>query len=134
MGTKRRAKRKPIIAKRPVGRVLPEDRLMHQQIKRPRRQKRQRGPIATETGDFPISTVENRILRGMQTLRALPDPERRFFLVKSGYPDFVQDHMDAYAAVEATVPRFRPTPTDVSEYLTSLSWVRHLAREKWQLL
>jgi hypothetical protein len=115
--------------------LLPEDRIMHQQSAVPkRRQRRERGPLAIETGAFGRREVEERILRGMKTLRALPDHERRFFLVKSGYPDFLQDHMDAYASVEAGVPRFRPTPMDVSDYLRALSWVRHLSREKWQLI
>lgn len=134
MGTKRRARRKPQIAKKPSGLVLPEDRLMRQQMRPRRRQKRVRGPLPTETGEFDYADVEERILRGMKTLRALPDHERRFFMVKSGYPDFVQEHMDAYAAVEARAPRFRPTPKDVSGYLMALSWVRHLDRMKWQLL
>lgn len=134
MRLKRRGKRKPQIAKKPSGLVLPEDRLMHQQMRHKRRQKRIPGPVATETGSYHINDVEDRIMRGMKTLRSLPDPERRFFFVKSSYPPFVQEHMDAYAAVEAQAPRFRPTPSDVSGYLTALSWVRHLSRNKWQLL
>lgn len=78
--------------------------------------------------------VERRIMRGMQTLRAVPDREKRFFAVRSGFPDYVQEHIDAYASVEAEEPRFRPSPSDVSEYLTSLSWTRHLPSHMWKIL
>lgn len=93
-----------------------------------------RGPVATETGHHSVLEVESRVLRAMRTLRSLPDKERRFFIVKSGHPAHVQEQMDAYASVAAVAPRFSPTPFDVSDYLTALSWARHLPRNDWRLI
>lgn len=93
-----------------------------------------RGPQATETGTYEPPEVEERLLRAMMTLRAVPDRERRFFAVKSGHPPHVQEAMDAYASVEAVAPRFRPTPFDVSDYLTALSWARCLDRMQWRVV
>jgi hypothetical protein len=70
----------------------------------------------------------------MRTLRAMPDRERRFFIVKSSSPDNVQESVTAYAAVEDIGPRFQPSPADISDCLTALAWVRHLDRAAWQIL
>lgn len=78
--------------------------------------------------------VETRLLRAMQTVRALPDRERRFFVVKSGHPDYVQEHIDAYASVEAIAPRFKPSPADVSDCLRALSWARALQKPAWKIV
>jgi hypothetical protein len=97
---------------------------------------RERAPRIAITPAEPIDPVdvERRVLRAMQTLRAVPDRERRYWSSKSIWPDYVREHMDAYASVEAPMPRFRPTPADISDYLTALSWVRHLSRSDWRLL
>ena len=68
----------------------------------------------------------------MRTLRALPD--RRFFIVKSSSPDYVQEAVTAYAAVESIKPRFQPLTANVSKCLPALAWVRHLDRSAWQIL
>jgi len=70
----------------------------------------------------------------MKTLRALPDREKRFFVVKSSSPDYVREYMDAYDPDNDIAPRFNPTPSDVSDCLTALSWVRHLDKKAWQVL
>jgi hypothetical protein len=78
--------------------------------------------------------VEQRLLTAMKTLRAVPDRERRFFIMKSSSPDYVQESVTAYAAVEDVAPRFQPTSAEVSDCLIALSWVRHLDRAAWQIL
>lgn len=99
-------------------------------------QRPNRRPGAKVKGAERLSRADvwERLESAMKTLRAMPDRERRFFAVKSGYPDFVRDYIDAYAAVEAIAPRFQPTPQQVSEYLDILAWTRHLERRDWQLL
>ena len=134
-----KSKSRKTVTKRPMVpgmAILDEDRLrgsnglMH--LKRPDRTPR--APIATETGNYSMREVEDRILRGMKTLRSMPDAERRFFVQRSGSPPHVQEQIDAYASVEAIVPKFRPTPNDVSSYLTSLSWMRHQPKHLWNIV
>jgi hypothetical protein len=92
------------------------------------------GPKIRGNARLSRSEVWEKLESAMKTLRAMPDRERRFFAVKSGYPDFVRDYIDAYASVEAIAPRYQPTPQEVSEYLEILSWSRHLAQRDWKLL
>lgn len=73
-------------------------------------------------------------MTAMRTLRALPDKERRFFVVKSSSPDYIHEYIDAYNSVEEVMPKFRPSPTDVSDCLYALSWVRHMPKNMWQIL
>jgi hypothetical protein len=73
-------------------------------------------------------------MTAMKTLRAVPDKERRFFIVRSSSPDYIRDYIDAYDPEADTQPRFQPTPADVSDYLTALSWVRHLDLAAWRIL
>ncbi|KAA0697695.1 hypothetical protein DTW90_18535 [Neorhizobium sp. P12A] len=73
-------------------------------------------------------------MTAMKTLRAMPDKERRFFVMKSSSPDYIREYIDAYDPEDDVQPRFRPTPADVSDYLTALSWVRHLDRAAWRIL
>ncbi len=73
-------------------------------------------------------------MRAMKTLRAVPDRERRFFIVKSSSPDYIREYLDAYDPDDDIQPRFQPTPRDISDYLTALSWVRHLDRSAWKIL
>jgi len=95
---------------------------------------KQPGPKVKGTERLSRAEVWGKLETAMKTLRAMPDRERRFFAVKSGYPDFVRDYIDAYASVEAIAPRFMPTPEQVSQYLDILAWARHLKRSDWQLL
>jgi hypothetical protein len=115
--------------------ILPEDlrwinghsRLQRQPARRP-------APKIVGVGSVPRSDVESRLLTAMKTLRALPDRERRFFVAKSSSPDYVRDYIDAYDPDVEIMPRFQPTPKDVSDCLTALSWVRHLDKPVWQIL
>lgn len=96
----------------------------------------QSGPRVAITPPQAIPTleVERRVLRGMSTLRAVPDREKSFMTPGSAWPNYVQDYLDAYDSVEAAMPRFKPSPADISDYLTALSWVRHLQHHEWRLL
>jgi hypothetical protein len=121
--------------------VLPEDmwrdrRAQILALLPQKRHRRGRAPRVEECQAFQLGRreVESRILRAMQTLRAMPDQERRFFHLRGGSPDYVQDYIDAYASVEATMPKFRPTPFDVSDYLRALAWTRHLHKNDWRIL
>lgn len=91
-------------------------------------------PKIRSTSKVPRSEVERRLMTAMQTLRALPDRDRRFFIVKSSSPDYVHEYIDAYNSVEEMIPRFRPSPSDVSDCLHALSWVRHLDKSAWRIL
>jgi hypothetical protein len=73
-------------------------------------------------------------MTAMKTLRALPDKERRFFVVRSTSPEYVQEYIDAYNAIEMIIPEYRPTPADVSDCLVALSWIRHLHKNQWKIL
>ena len=116
--------------------VLDEDKLswVTGSFHLPKQKRAHKGPVATETAMCSIIECEERIMRAMRTLRAMPDKERRFFVLKSGMPAHVQEQIDAYAAVDARPPRFAPTPFDVGDYLTALSWARHLPRNQWRIL
>jgi hypothetical protein len=74
--------------------------------------------------DLPRVDVEKRILRACKTLRAVPDPDKRFQWVGAVWPDTVRSAEEAYGYEETLMPRFRPTPADISDYLTALSWAR----------
>lgn len=78
-------------------------------------------------------SVIRRVDRAMKTLRAVPDPERRFQFIHNGWPPYVQEAIDAYGSVESK-ERFRPTPFDVSDYLTALAWCRKLEKNEWRIL
>ena len=80
-----------------------------------------------------IVDVERRFLRSCKTLRAVPDRERRFQEVQGSWPDYVRDVAEAYGYNDAPMPRFRPTPFDVSDMLTALSWARGLQRNEYRL-
>ncbi|MBB3458068.1 hypothetical protein FHT86_006393 [Rhizobium sp. BK313] len=54
-------------------------------------------------------------MTAMKTIRAVPDRERRFFVVKSDSPDYICEYIDAYDPENKIIPRFRPTPADVSD-------------------
>jgi len=128
---------KPDASRRPV---LIEDRIrneIEQRMEaRPRRSRvREPGPRVAETPLVAISrrSVEDRVLRSFKTLRALPDKSRRAQAVHGSWPDYVHEAIDAYNSVEER-ERFQPTPRDISDYLTALSWCRHLPRNEWKLL
>lgn len=80
-----------------------------------------------------IVDVERRFLRSCKTLRALPDRERRFHTVESSWPEYVREAAEAYGYNEAAMPRFRPTPFDVSDMLTALAWARGLQPNEFRL-
>lgn len=117
--------------------VLPEDdqtirvtakhRLNPQPPRRP-------APAITKGERVSRTDVHERLIRALKTLRALPDREKRFFIVKSSSPDYVREYMDAYDPDNDYGPRFQPTPSDVSDCLTALSWIRHLDKAAWQIV
>lgn len=108
-------------------------RVAEQQLSHRRR--RQPAPRVKETPRSAISRreVAERVLRAMRTLRALPDPDRRFFFMNNGWPEYIRD-MQAYNSVPEAEPKFRPLPKDISDYMTALSWTRHLSYPEWKLL
>lgn len=92
------------------------------------------GPKVNGGRKLSRKEVWEKLESAMRTLRAMPDRERRFFAVKTGWPDFVHDYIDAYGAVEEYEPKFEPSPAQISEYLDALAWARHLERREWQML
>jgi hypothetical protein len=83
---------------------------------------------------IPLFEVERRILRACKTLRALPDPDRRFQWVKAAWPEVIRSSEDAYGYTDAAMPRFRPSPRDVSDMLLALSWARCLEWKEFRLI
>ena len=81
-----------------------------------------------------ILEVERRVLRACRTIRALPDRDRRFFHSFNSWPEVVQEVTEAYGYTETTMPRFRPTPGDVSDCMTALAWARGIPRNEWKLV
>lgn len=57
---------------------------------------RQTAPAITERSRVSRTEVAECLLTAMNTLRDLPDREKRFFIVKSFSPDYVREYMDAY--------------------------------------
>ncbi len=116
--------------------VLDEDRLRGSNgLMHLKKQERvYKGPPAVETGNYSMRDVEDRVLRGMMTLRSMPDAERRYFVQRSGHPPHIQEQIDAYASVAAIAPKFKPSPADVSGYLTALSWMRHQPKHMWNIV
>src|SRR5688572_953289 len=48
-------------------------------------------PKVVSSCRVPRSDVERRLLTAMKTIRALPDRERRFFIIKSTSPDYIHE-------------------------------------------
>lgn len=88
----------------------------------------------TEAEFVPQSAIEKRLMRAMKTIRAVPDKERRFFIMKGASIPYLQEYMDAYNSSDVRVPVFIPTPQDVSDCLVALSWVRHLDKKLWKIM
>lgn len=81
-----------------------------------------------------VTDVERRILRACKTLRALPDREARFQVVRSCWPEAVNSTEEAYGYDDIAMPKFRPKPQDVSDMLTALAWARGIERREWRLV
>lgn len=81
-----------------------------------------------------VSEVEVRILRACKTIRALPDREARFFRYGSMWPSVAHSTEEAYGYDEARLPRFKPSPADVSDCLTALEWARAVPRREFKLV
>lgn len=80
-----------------------------------------------------IVDIERRFIRACKTVRVLPDPDARFG--SSGcWPEYVADASEAYGYTEAAMPRFRPTPFDVSDMLGALAWARGIDKPEHRLL
>lgn len=90
-------------------------------------------PNTTDRG-LAVRDVEERILRACKTIRALPDREKRFQCYSSLWPEVVQSAEDAYGYSEAIMPRFRPTPADVSDCLVALEWARPIEKRLFKLV
>ncbi len=81
-----------------------------------------------------VEDVENKLRRACKTLRAVPDPDRRFQWIGCAWPETVRSKEDAYGYTEASMPRFRPKPSDVSEYLDVLGWCRGMDWKDFRLI
>lgn len=122
-------------ANEPGRAVLPENAgFVHNSLKIKSQPDRTPAPKVTSRSRVPRSDIHDRLMTAMKTLRALPDREKRFFVVKSTSPDYVHEYIDAYNSVEELMPKFRPTPSEVSDCLVALSWIRHMRKDQWQIL
>lgn len=132
---RKRTSKKLQPANQPGRAVLPEDSGMVNNTMRLKSQpERAPAPRIVSSCRVPRSLVQERIMTAMKTLRALPDKERRFFIVKSSSLDYIHEYIDAYNSVEEVMPKFRPSPADVSDCLVALSWVRHMDKSQWRIL
>jgi hypothetical protein len=88
--------------------------------------------ISEET--LPIGDIERRVMRACQTIRVLPDKEWQY-LHGSGVSNLpvVREFKEAYGYVDART-KFIPTPRDVSDCLTALSWCNVLERYEFRLI
>lgn len=85
--------------------------------------------------EIPITDVERRLLRACKTLRALPDRERGWQVVRSLWPagpaeTALIDQVDLHVRP----PKFVPTPKDVGDYLVALSWLKGIKKEQFRFL
>jgi len=91
-----------------------------------------RVPIIPE--GYTLREVERRIDRACKTLRAMPDSEKRFIGLKSqGIWEQVVQEFWSYGSEDVKL-KFNPTPADVSDYLTALTWVRGLTRSEFNII
>lgn len=81
-----------------------------------------------------ITDIEDRLLRACETLRAVPDPDKKFQWLNSQWPEVVRSVEDAYGYNDAPMPRFRPSPADVSDMLVALGWARPLDKKEFRLI
>ena len=81
-----------------------------------------------------VADVENRMLRACKTIRAIPDPDRRYQSMHNCWPEVRRNAADAYGYDQATLPRFRPSPSDVSDCLTALAWARAIPKREFKLI
>lgn len=81
-----------------------------------------------------VADVERRIIRACRTLRALPDHERKFQMMPNPWPDTVREVSEAYGYDEQGMPKFRPSPADVSDCLIALNWARALEKREFKLI
>lgn len=81
-----------------------------------------------------VTEVEQRLLRACKTLRAMPDKEARFQVIRTCWPATADDPDEAYGYTEETLPKFRPSPSDVSDYLVALHWIRGIPRREFKLV
>lgn len=83
---------------------------------------------------LPIGDIERRVMRACQTVRVLPDKEWQFLHGSrvSNLP-IVREFRDAYASERSKV-KFIPTPRDVSDVLTALSWCNVLEKSEFRLV
>lgn len=81
-----------------------------------------------------VAEAERRILTACRTIRALPDRESKFHWLGTVWPDTVKSTEYAYGYNEAVMPKFRPTPGDVSDCLNALEWARVLHWTDFRLI
>lgn len=79
---------------------------------------------AVEILQIPITEIETRLLRACKTLRALPDREKGWQVVRSLWPVTADDPDMAYGYTAERMPQFNPNRFDVGDYLTALAWLR----------
>lgn len=76
--------------------------------------------------------VETRVHRAMKTLAVLPDAEASWLVRMGDIPRALIDEPGDEA--QDRPPRFRPTPFDISDYLTALAWVNPLPGPQQRLI
>jgi len=81
---------------------------------------------------IPYKEVEERLLRACRTLRALPDKDRPRVL-KTYWPITADDEV-AYGYNDAAMPKFRPSPADVSDMLPALDWTQGMPKKEFRFI
>lgn len=84
--------------------------------------------------------VKTRILRALKTLDVQPDPDWKFFRIKSSMPDYVRDKLDPkdeqwVRNEELSSPKkFLAEPEDIERYLDDLEWLNPLTQEERDII
>jgi hypothetical protein len=78
--------------------------------------------------------IEALFHRAVLTLGAVEDPDLKFFRVRTAWPKFRHEYLDAYWAEEEPEDTFQPDRRDLDQYLTVLSWGRSLDHGAWQIV
>jgi hypothetical protein len=76
--------------------------------------------------------------RALLTLRALPDPDLKYFPINTAWPEFPRRAIDAYGYSAAddleNISRFIPAPADIDKYLEILKWGQELNIPQWRIM
>lgn len=96
--------------------------------------------MTRKPGDLTDEAIERRLHRAILTLDATADPDARFRAPpQSACPDWIRDYHATHdpETLRSAIPapaRFQPTPEDVDDMLTALTWITLETRWHYPLM